>query len=266
MDYPMVAAIYHCQRTESDTTRLGTMLIQISSLCGYDHTSRGGNTHNVSRPFTGCLAHAEITYVVDTQQILRIRGYFKHNQECIDSVLSHIPRQRLHPSLFELTLTQLANGVPLTQIQKKNRDLVNQRAYPDIPDDRKHWKCRWLLERHDTRSLYCQFSRMNGVKMEEKPHFEVCIATKEMNEAAWKYGHKKQILLDRTFGLCDIIKIRRPGKAALTIPAPATEHLESSDESESSEDDFLPGDAEEFKFVRGSSTKFKVTWKIRYAL
>jgi len=31
--------------------------------------------------------------------------------------------------------------------------------------------------------------------------FEVCIATPEMREAAWKYGHQSQIILDGTFGV-----------------------------------------------------------------
>jgi hypothetical protein len=31
----------------------------------------------------------------------------------------------------------------------------------------------------------------------------VCISTPEMRAAAWKYGHKSQIILDGTFGLCD---------------------------------------------------------------
>jgi hypothetical protein len=33
--------------------------------------------------------------------------------------------------------------------------------------------------------------------------FEVCIATEEMRQTAWKYGHQSQIILDGTFGVCD---------------------------------------------------------------
>jgi hypothetical protein len=33
--------------------------------------------------------------------------------------------------------------------------------------------------------------------------FEVCIATPDMREAAWKYSHESQIILDGTFGVCD---------------------------------------------------------------
>ena len=34
-------------------------------------------------------------------------------------------------------------------------------------------------------------------------HFEVCISTEEMKEASWWYGHKSQVILDGTFGICD---------------------------------------------------------------
>jgi len=37
---------------------------------------------------------------------------------------------------------------------------------------------------------------------EKEERFELCIATKEMKAAAWKYVHKKQLILDGTFGLC----------------------------------------------------------------
>ena len=33
--------------------------------------------------------------------------------------------------------------------------------------------------------------------------FQVCIAMEDMREAAWKYGHGSQLIMDGTFGLCD---------------------------------------------------------------
>ena len=38
---------------------------------------------------------------------------------------------------------------------------------------------------------------------EKGDHFEVCIVTKEMCNAAAKYGHDSQIILDGTFGVCN---------------------------------------------------------------
>jgi len=33
-------------------------------------------------------------------------------------------------------------------------------------------------------------------------HFEIIISTQQMHNAAWKYGHKQQVLMDLTFGFC----------------------------------------------------------------
>ncbi|TFK47677.1 hypothetical protein OE88DRAFT_1596329, partial [Heliocybe sulcata] len=95
---------------------------------------------------------------------------------------------------------------------------------------------RWKLKSSDTRSLYRQYNRMEGVsvtyaahenihrwlspdspqynihlanaifhyspRIQKEDRFEICIATEEMREAAWQYGHSSQILLDGTFGIC----------------------------------------------------------------
>ncbi len=39
-------------------------------------------------------------------------------------------------------------------------------------------------------------------RAEKNEHFKVCIATPEMRDAAWKYCHQKQLILDGTFGVC----------------------------------------------------------------
>ncbi|KAJ7881115.1 hypothetical protein B0H14DRAFT_3129220 [Mycena olivaceomarginata] len=40
--------------------------------CGYDHREAGSTKRRTAVNFTGCLAHAEITYVLETEKILRI--------------------------------------------------------------------------------------------------------------------------------------------------------------------------------------------------
>ncbi|KAJ6631091.1 hypothetical protein B0H10DRAFT_1938641 [Mycena sp. CBHHK59/15] len=189
--------------------------------CGYDHC---------------CLAHTEITYAVGSQKILHIRGYFKHNQGCKDTVFTHIPPIPIHPSVFTVTLAQLRDGATFMDVKKKNRELFAARHYKGFPADLNASPYRWLIETHDSRSLYCQYNCLNSVKVTEKPqikidewldpaspqynttiseaifhdsawasegeHFEACVATEEMRETG-KYGHKSQIILDRTFGVCD---------------------------------------------------------------
>lgn len=95
---------------------------------------------------------------------------------------------------------------------------------------------RYKLLASDSRQLYRLFNKSQGVNVEREPQFniddwmnpsspayrreiheaifyyaarskkedrlKVCIATEEMNEAAWKYGHQSQIILDGTFGVC----------------------------------------------------------------
>ncbi len=39
-------------------------------------------------------------------------------------------------------------------------------------------------------------------RSEENDRFEIGIATASMDEAAWKYGHSAQVILDGTFGVC----------------------------------------------------------------
>ncbi|KAJ7922111.1 hypothetical protein B0H13DRAFT_2412246 [Mycena leptocephala] len=220
-----------------------------------------------------CLGHAEITYAVDSHKILRIRGYFHHNQACKEAEFTRIPPIPVHPSVYIVALSQLRDGASFADVKKKNCDLVTARGYKDFPVDLHASPYRWLLENRDSRSLYRQFSRMNGVKVTEKPQvnvdewldpespqynatiaeavfhysaraikgerFEACIATDEMNAAAWKYGHENQIILDGTFGICDsrlllfiIIVIDENGKgvpvAFLMFSAPTGNKQSSS--------------------------------------
>ena len=88
----------------------------------------------------------------------------------------------------------------------------------------------------DNVTLYRKFSRQNGVDVRQRPEynvhdwldplssnfqqevrdsifhysarsevserFQVCISTKDMNAAAWKYAHCSQLVLDGTFSIC----------------------------------------------------------------
>ena len=95
---------------------------------------------------------------------------------------------------------------------------------------------RYELLPSDFSSLYRKHNRQNGIDIEFAPEYnldnwlnskhpdykpalhqavfyycsrsarnerlKVCISTKEMDTSAWKYGHKSQIILDGTFGVC----------------------------------------------------------------
>ncbi|KAG8727879.1 hypothetical protein FRC11_012270, partial [Ceratobasidium sp. 423] len=123
----------------------------------------------------------------------------------------------------------------LTEIKEKNRIMVAAHQYRAQTESLGRY--RYLLRHYDTATLYTQYYRGHGIDIKEKPHlnihnwldpdskthnrllaraifhysartnekerFEICIATDEMKEAAWRYGHQQQILVDATFGVCD---------------------------------------------------------------
>lgn len=153
--------------------------------------------------------------------------------------MTRLPPIPLHPSVFSIALQQLAIGAQLTDIQATNRAMFEHCKYEHQPPhtDLAKSPYRWLLQKSDSRSLYRQFNRLRGLRISVAPHvnvhqwldpssraykpeiaeavfhysaraekgdrFEVCLATPEMRESAWKYGHGSQIILDGTFGVCD---------------------------------------------------------------
>ncbi|TFK78558.1 hypothetical protein K466DRAFT_507116 [Polyporus arcularius HHB13444] len=207
--------------------------------CGYHHKSRNFKARRVPVDFTGCLAHAEVLHEVASGSILLVRGYFTHNEACKSAFMTRLPPIPLHPSVFSVALQQLGIGAQLTDIQATNRAMFENCKYEHQPPhaDLAKSPYRWLLQKTDTRSLYRQFNRLRGLRTSIAPHvnvdewlnpssraykpeiaeavfhysaradkgdrFEVCLATPEMRESAWKYGHGSQIILDGTFGVCD---------------------------------------------------------------
>lgn len=206
-------------------------------MCGYDHQLRGTKERHVPIDFTSCLAHGEVTYQSNTHRVLLIRGYFEHNMECLTSQFKRAPDLPIHPSVFKVALEQLRAGLTLDKVQDVNRQLYEKRTYPQMPLDLAASPYRWLFTKGDSRSLYRQLHRLNGIVVVEKAHtnvdrwldpssrqfnrtlyesvfhyaprttkeerFEICIATPEMVDAAWSYSHKSQIILDGTFGICN---------------------------------------------------------------
>ncbi|EKM49404.1 uncharacterized protein PHACADRAFT_167239 [Phanerochaete carnosa HHB-10118-sp] len=180
-------------------------------------------------PFTACLAHVEVNYVVQSKMVLSIRGYLEHNQECKDA----------HYPVFKVALAQLKCSTDITEVQETNLRMARAHAYPGQPSVGNFSKSayRWILHAGNNCSLYRQFNRMHGVCTTTTAHInidewlnpdspqyncalanavfyygarticeewlKVCIATPEMREAAWKYAHHSQIILDGTFDVCN---------------------------------------------------------------
>lgn len=144
------------------------------------------------------------------------------------------PRIPLHPDLHNFALKLLQQRIPLTQIQQKCRDFAKER-WGDLAGDNSH---HYFLADHETTSLYRSHRWEMGIPqrllpednlhawfrstnpqrptpaltaaaMHYQPHipgkterFELILSTPEQRDLAWKFGHKRQLLMDGTFGVC----------------------------------------------------------------
>jgi hypothetical protein len=113
--------------------------------------------------------------------------------------------------------------------------LVEGRQYPEMTE--KFQRFRFLLKTQDGRLIYKRYWKNKGIDITREPQhnihdwldphstthnpilsrtifhylprtianerFELCMASSEMHEAAWRYGHGKQLMVDGTFGICN---------------------------------------------------------------
>ena len=125
----------------------------------------------------------------------------------------------------------------LASIQSTNLRMIEQKAYRDMksycPTVANY---RYTFLSHDSSTLYRTFHKSQGVNVTNRPEqnvhqwldpsspefkpdlhraifyyrarlakedrLKLCISTPEMDEAAWKFTHHGQLLLDGTFGVC----------------------------------------------------------------
>ncbi|KIJ42120.1 hypothetical protein M422DRAFT_780089 [Sphaerobolus stellatus SS14] len=188
--------------------------------------------------FTGCLAHIDITYSPSRNMIFRIAGILEHNSGCEKQEMQRLPAVPLHPHVWQIALKQLEDGASIAGIQNHNRSLYNSTFYEgQSSTDPAKANCRYLFLPQDSSRLYRMHARIQGVNLSETPEnnidawldpkspeykpelaaaifhyharhstserFKVCIHTEEMRKASWKYAHRKQLIFDGTFGICD---------------------------------------------------------------
>ncbi len=126
----------------------------------------------------------------------------------------------------------------MAAVKEANSKMYMTKTYPSMQShDSAKSRYRHILQKSDFRTLYRQLHHLQGVKIAQHDHInidewldptssqynkvldeaifhysarttkterlEVCIATPEMKEAAWKYAHKSQIMVDGTFGVCN---------------------------------------------------------------
>ncbi|KAI0633548.1 hypothetical protein C8Q77DRAFT_796581 [Trametes polyzona] len=204
-----------------------------------DDDDDGGWTRRAPYAFTGCLAHADITYVEESGFVLRIKAYLEHNAACQSAPMVRFPAVPLHPHVIKVAQEQLRGNASVSQIRNKNLELLTAETYQDQRVSQgAHANHRYNLLSSDFRSLYRRHYREHyGININVAPELNVhnwldkdsryfkpalsdaifkysarmskeeraivCISTAEMRDAAWRYCHGKQLVLDGTFGLCD---------------------------------------------------------------
>ncbi|KZS86492.1 hypothetical protein SISNIDRAFT_420811, partial [Sistotremastrum niveocremeum HHB9708] len=187
--------------------------------------------------FTGCLAHADVTFIDEPFLILRISGCLDHDEDCQAAVMKRRPAVPLHPHVYQVAVAQLLDGANISSVQRKNGEMIAAKAYFDMvswdPATANH---RYILLQSDSSQLYHLYMKALGIdtsiegelnvhrwldpthpgfslavreavfyyvpRVEREDRFIVCIATPEMRDATWDYAHRSQLILDGTFGVC----------------------------------------------------------------
>ncbi|KZS87578.1 hypothetical protein SISNIDRAFT_402256, partial [Sistotremastrum niveocremeum HHB9708] len=187
--------------------------------------------------FTGCLAHLDITYELESFEVFRIIGILDHNEQCKLEIVKRVPAIPLHPEVYSVAVGQLLDGASLSAIQRKNRDMIEARAYSNFPMHNPNTaNCRYLFLPSDSSQLYQMYLRALGInsnilpeynvdfwidphspsynstiaeaifhyvpRLSAESRFCVCIATPEMINATWEVAHHQQFAFDGTFGVC----------------------------------------------------------------
>ncbi|KIJ36909.1 hypothetical protein M422DRAFT_260533 [Sphaerobolus stellatus SS14] len=188
--------------------------------------------------FTSCLAHLDITFSIESLQIIRITGIREHDPSCEKQEMQRLPPVPLHPDVWQVAIQQLNNGATIAAIQENNRQRYKAQAYDGQKVlDLEKANIRYLFLPQDSSRLYQMQARTQGVDLSQPPEsnvdnwldrssphykpelaeavfyykarhnpserFKLCIQTQEMKDAAWKYAHGSQLIFDGTFGICD---------------------------------------------------------------
>ncbi|KAG1743911.1 hypothetical protein EDB19DRAFT_1927409 [Suillus lakei] len=213
-------------------------------LCGTDHQAgkRPSKDRQIGWENVACISWIKIVSTHDEMDknskkmlcIDEITGIFDHTEACESLVqMDRDPRIGLHPEIRTYALSLVKLQVPITQLQQRCREFAKDK-FGDAPGNTHH---RFILNDHETTSLYCMYFAELGVPQHSaaeenlekwfrssKPsppdsaltdaclyykhcgedpsdRFIIIISTPEQREMAWRYGHKKLLLLDGTFGV-----------------------------------------------------------------
>ncbi|KAJ7183914.1 hypothetical protein C8R46DRAFT_1210048 [Mycena filopes] len=146
-----------------------------------------------------------------------IIGDFTHSAECqmLDEMDKNPPIP-LHPELRAEALSLLRLRVPLAQLKQLGRVWAQTKWGAAVGDA----SYRFVLNDHETTLFYRTLARERGIAQappqnnidlclhvsqttpDPEGRFSIILCSPEQRLAAWRYGHKKQVLMDLTFGVC----------------------------------------------------------------
>ncbi|KAJ7763028.1 hypothetical protein B0H16DRAFT_1661803 [Mycena metata] len=189
-------------------------------------------------PSTDASTSAHMLLTID-----EILGDFTHSAICLDThTIDRNPQIPLHPLVRDHALSLLRKNIPLAQLRQHCREFSHARWGVEVGDD----SYRYVLMDYESTSLYRTIARESGIPQrstaqdnlhlwfnKEKPQppdprfsaacvayspyipdetdrFSIILMTPEQKLLAWKYGHRRQVLMDLTFGVCN-------GRALLAI-------------------------------------------------
>ncbi|KAJ7156431.1 hypothetical protein C8R43DRAFT_883829 [Mycena crocata] len=214
----------------------------IQCLCGTDNTEghRSGERRDLPWENVGCSFWMKLTttHTVGPDSMIltvdEILGHLTHSAECQALTEMHSsPHIPLHPELREYALSLLWIRVPLSQLKSLCRDWA-QNKWGNISGNN---LTRYVLNPHETTTLYRTLAREKGIsqappqdnldrwfrkenpivpdprltasRLFYQPHvpgetdrFIPILSSPEQRAMAWCFGHKKQMLMDLTFGVC----------------------------------------------------------------
>ncbi|PBK70253.1 hypothetical protein ARMSODRAFT_1036416, partial [Armillaria solidipes] len=168
--------------------------------------------------------------------VIELSGIFDHSTACQEQTeMVRDPRLPLDPAIRDLALNLLRQNIPMHVVHSKCKEHMKENL-GSHQGDKIH---RFFLTSYDSTSLYRTLARERGISQRSaaeenlelwfqakhpkppsalltmaclhyQPHellanghesrFELIISTPQQQEAAWRYGHQKQVLMDLTFG------------------------------------------------------------------
>ncbi|KAF7332853.1 hypothetical protein MVEN_02390300 [Mycena venus] len=190
-------------------------------MAGSDNTTghHAGKRRDMSWKDVGCPFWIKLTSThhgrKDDSMILtidEIAGEFTHSAECLALTEMEInPQIPLHPELREYALSLLRIRVPLSQLKQLCRTWAEKKWEP--------WRENTVFPQAPARdNLHLWFRsdkpqppdpRLSASCIAYTPHiigetdrFTLVLTTPEQKILAWRYGHKRQVMMDLTFGIC----------------------------------------------------------------